>query len=124
MTKNEFLVNIRTTIEAYHRLKKTSVSVSVAVSAAMGVGATQSDVLDILSDARFPFERLTYILQRHLFTPSQAGRQDAMEGVRMSSKDPSYVASYERYVRTHPSCSEAGRRASLALAMIDEKVYL
>lgn len=124
VTKDESLVNIRTTVQAYHKLKKTSINVSIAVSGALGVGVSRSDVLETLADAKFPFERLTYILQRHLFTPAQAGRQDAIEGVRMASKDPSYVTSYERYVHTHPTCPEANRRASLALAMVDEKVYL
>ncbi len=124
MTKTEGIAKLRNTIEAHRRGEKTEVHVSVAVSAALGAGLTRDEVLKVLQVNDFPFNKLSYVLKRHLYTLSQAGRADAEEGILPESSDTSYVVAYENYVKTHPSCPEALRRAAEALRRVEERIYL
>ena len=81
-------------------------------------------VLHQLHAEDFPFAKLTYVLKRHLYTPAQSGKADAEEGVLLASSEPSYVEAYENYVRKHPNCPEALKRAAEALRRVEEKIYL
>jgi len=124
MTKSEATKNLYMAIRNYHQLKGSGASVSVAVSAALGAGKDKAWVFTALHKWKFKFDQLSYVLKRHLYTPSQSGRADAEEGVLLASSDPSYVEAYEGYIRTHPNCTEARNRDAEALRRVEERVHL
>jgi len=117
-------MSLRDTIREYHDGERTKASVSVAVSRALGQGAHRGDVLCVLHEEGFEFEDLSLVIQRHMFTAAQAGRRDASDGVLLACSDHQYVHAYEGYVRTHPGCAEARRRAAQALRKVEERRYL